>query len=137
MASQPPRYRGYRVPSDIISPAVWLHQCFGLSFCKVEGRLAEIGSSVTDQGIRQWCLTFGLDDGRRLRRRRGDTWALGEEFVKIQGRQQYLWRAVDEESGAIDNPMQSKGNRRAAIRVSSTGQSLCGMPANLDSGGSL
>ena len=26
----------------------------------------------------------------------GDTWYLDEVFVTIQGRQQYLWRAVDE-----------------------------------------
>jgi hypothetical protein len=27
----------------------------------------------------------------------GDTWYLDELFVNIQGRQQYLWRAVDED----------------------------------------
>ena len=27
----------------------------------------------------------------------GDTWHLDELFVKIQGQQQYLWRAVDED----------------------------------------
>ena len=48
---------------------------------------------VTYEMIRQWCLTFGLDYARRLRRRwgrMGDTWRLDEVFVKIQGRQQYL-----------------------------------------------
>ena len=32
----------------------------------------------------------------------GDTWHLDEVFVKIQGRQQYLWRAVDEDGDVID-----------------------------------
>jgi len=32
----------------------------------------------------------------------GDTWNLDEVFVKIQGRQQYLWRAVDEDGDVID-----------------------------------
>ena len=74
---------------------------------------------VTYETIRQWCLTFGLDYARRLRRRRGrmgDTWHLGEVFVKIQGRQQYLWRAVDEDGDVIDILVQSRRNRRAAIR---------------------
>ena len=46
----------------------------------------------------------------------GDTWYLDEVFVKIQGRQQYLWRAVDEDGDVIDILVQSRRNRRAAIR---------------------
>lgn len=55
---------------------------------------------MAHEAIRQWCLTFGLDYARRLRRRRGrmdETSYLDELFVKIQGRQQYLWRAMDED----------------------------------------
>ena len=46
----------------------------------------------------------------------GDTWYLDELFVNIQGRQQYLWRAVDEDGDVIDILVQSRRNRRAAIR---------------------
>ena len=119
MMSQPPSYRGYRFPPEIISHAVWLYFRLGLSFRDVEDLLAERGVSVTYESIRQWCLTFGLDYARRLRRRRGrmgDTWHLDEVFVKIQGRQQYLWRAVDEDGDVIDILVQSRRNRRAAIR---------------------
>ena len=97
MTSQPPSYRGYRFPSKIISHAVWLYYRFGLSFRDVEDLLAERGITVTYEAIRLWCRTFGLNYARRLRRRRGrqgDTWYLDELFVKIQGQQQYLWRAV-------------------------------------------
>ena len=100
-----PSYRGYRFPPEIIAHAVWVYHRFGLSFRDVEDRLAERGITVTYETIRQWCLTFGLDYARRLRRRRGrmgDTWHLDEVFVKIQGRQQYLWRAVDEDGDVID-----------------------------------
>ena len=119
MMSQPPSYRGYRFPPEIISHAVWLYHRFGLSFRDVEDLLAERGVTVTYESIRQWCLTFGLDYARRLRRRRGrmgDTWHLDEVFVKIQGRQQYLWRAVDEDGDVIDILVQSRRHRRAAIR---------------------
>ena len=98
---------------------MWLYHRFGLSFRDVEDLLAERGITVTYETIRQWCLTFGLDYARRLRRRRGrmgDTWHLDEVFVKIQGRQQYLWRAVDEDGDAIDVLVQSRRTRRAAIR---------------------
>ncbi len=74
---------------------------------------------MTYEAIRQWCLTFGLDYARRLRHRRGrqgDTWYLDELFVKIQGRQQYLWRAVDEDGDVLDILVQSRRNKRAAKR---------------------
>ncbi len=48
----------------------------------------------------------------------GDTWYLDELFVNIQGRQQYLWRAVDEDGDTIDILVQSRRDRRAAARFS-------------------
>ena len=64
-------------------------------------------------------MTFGLAYARRLRHRRGrqgDTGYLDELFVRIQGRQQYLWRAVDEDGDVLDILVQSRRNRRAATR---------------------
>ena len=119
MKNQPASYRGYRFPCEIISHAVWLYHRFGLSFRDVEDLLAERGVTVTYEAIRQWCRTFGLDYARRLRRRRGrmgDTWHLDELFAKLHGRQQYLWRAVDEDGDVIDILVQARRNRRAAIR---------------------
>ena len=119
MTSRPPTYRGYRFPPEIISHAVWLYYRFGLSFRDVEDLLAERGITVTYQAIRQWCRTFGLDYARRLRHRRGrqgGTCHLDELFVKIQGRQQYLWRAVDEDGDVLDILVQSRRNKRAAKR---------------------
>jgi putative transposase len=84
---------------------------FGLSFRDVEDLLAERGVIVTYEAIRQWCRTFGLEYARRLRHHRGrmgDTWHLDELFVRIQGRQQYLWRAVDEDGDTIDILVQSR-----------------------------
>ena len=92
---------------------------FALSFRDAEDLLAQRGITVSYEAIRQWCQTFGLDYARRLRRRRGrmgDTWYLDELFVTIQGRQQYLWRAVDEDGDELDILVQPRRNRRAAIR---------------------
>ena len=119
MTSHAPSYRGYRFPPDIISHAVWLYHRFSLSSRDVEDLLAQRGVTVTHEAIRQWCRTFGLNYARRLRRRlgqMGDTWYLDELFVKIQGRLQYLWRAVDDDGDVIDILVQSRRNRQAAIR---------------------
>ena len=119
MRSQPASYHGYRFPPDIISHAVWLYYRFCLSFRDAEDLLAQRGVTVTYETIRQWCQRFGPVYARRLRRRRGrlgDTWYLDEVFVTIQGRHQYLGRAVDEDGDVLDILVQSHRNRRAAVR---------------------
>ena len=69
--------------------------------------------------IRQWCGRFGPAYARSLRKRQGrlgDTWHLDELFVTIQGRRQYLWRAVDQDGDVIDILVQPRRDRRAAER---------------------
>ena len=119
MRSQPASYHGYRFPPDIISHGVWLYHRFCLSFRDAEDLLAQRGVTVTHETIRPWCQRFGPVYARRLWRRRGrlgDTWHLDEVFVTIQGRQQYLWRAVDEDGDVLDILVQSHRNRRSAVR---------------------
>ena len=60
MTSQPPNYRGYRFPSDIISHAVWLYYRFSLSFRDVEDLLAERRVTVT-----YYCVPGFLGHGLR------------------------------------------------------------------------
>ena len=119
MTSPSPSYRGYRSPPEIISHAVWLYHRFCLSVRDVTDRLAQRGVTVSYETIRHWCQTFGLDDARQLRRRRGrlgDAWYLDEVFVTCHGRRQYLWRAVDQDGDVLDLLVQSRRDRRAAAR---------------------
>ena len=81
--------------------------------------LARRGVDVTYEAIRKWCRRFGPEYAGRWQRRRGrlgDTWHLDEVFVTIQGRQQYLWRAVDEAGDVLDILVQPRRNRHAAVR---------------------
>lgn len=53
---------------------------------------------------------------RRRRPRPGDKWYTDEVFLKINGRLQYLWRAVDQDGNVLDILVQSKRNTQAAKR---------------------
>ena len=91
-----PHYR-HRFPAEIISHAVWLYHVFSLSLRDVELLLAERGIVVSYETVRRWCKKFGQTFANRLRRRRprpGDKWYLDEVFIRIEGVQHYLWRAV-------------------------------------------
>jgi hypothetical protein len=70
----------------------------------VEDLMAERGISVSYESIRLWCIRFGSRYAKRLRGRHqgyGDTFYLDEVFVRIQGVQHYLWRAIDQDGEAI------------------------------------
>ena len=119
MTSQALSYHGYRFPPEIISHAVWLYHRFSLSFRDAEDLLAQRGIIVTYETIRRWCRHFGPAYARTLRRRRGrmgDTWHVDELFITLQGQRHYLWRAVDEDGDWLDILVQSRRNRRAAVR---------------------
>jgi putative transposase len=119
MTNPAARYHGYRFPPEIISHAAWLYHRFCVSFRDTEDLLTERGITVSYEAIRQWRRTFGPEYAHRLRRRQGrlgDTWYLDELFVTIHGRQQYLWRAVDQDGDVIDILVQPTRDRHAAAR---------------------
>ncbi|GHO81959.1 IS6 family transposase [Ktedonobacter sp. SOSP1-85] len=112
-------YKGFRFPPEIIGHAVWLYFRFSLSFRDIEELLAARGVILTYETIRQWCLKFGQQYANELKRQRarpGDKWHLDEVFLKINGQQYYLWRAVDQDGNVLDILVQSRRNKQAATR---------------------
>ena len=112
-------YKRHTFPPDIISYAVWLYYRFNLSHRDVEDLLAERGIIVSREFIRLWCNKFGALYARRLKRSHrsyGDTFYIDEVFVKINGRQHYLWRAVDQDGEVVDVYLQAKRDGAAAKR---------------------
>ena len=117
--STAPSYRGYRFPREIIGHCVWLYFRFCLSFRDIQEMMLERGVEVSYEAIRLWCLKFGADYSKRLRRQRGQaggTWHLDEVFCKIHGELVYLWRAVDESGEVLDVLVQKRRDTKAAKR---------------------
>jgi len=81
--------------------------------------MAERGITVSYEAIRLWCNKFGHQFARRLRRKHqgyGDTFFIDEVFVKIQGKQHYLWGAVDQDGEVVDAFLQKRRDGKAAKR---------------------
>lgn len=112
-------YKRYRFPPAIIQYAVWLYFRFNLSHRDIEDLLAQRGIVVTHESIRLWCNKFGSKYAARLRRKHqgyGDTFFIDEVFIKIDGKQRYLWRAVDQDGEVVDVFLQSRRDAKAAKR---------------------
>jgi putative transposase len=119
-------YKRHRFPPDIISYAVWLYYRFNLSDRRyagpfIEDLLAERSIIVTREAICLWCIKFGAIYTRRLKRKHrgyGDTFFIDEVFVKINGKQHYLWPAVDQDGGEVDAFLQARRDGPAAKQFS-------------------
>jgi len=112
-------YKGHRYPAEIHAHRVWLYHRFPLSFRDVEELMLVRGVIVSYETIRQWGAKFGPEYACRLRRRqprRGDKWHLDEVFLTINGRWQYLWRAVDQDGNVLDILVQPRRDAKAAKR---------------------
>jgi transposase-like protein len=82
--------------------------------------LTERGIDVSYESVRRWSVKFGLGYARRLRKTRprpDARWHLDEMFVSINGRQMYLWRAVDCEGEVLDILVQRRRNKKAALKL--------------------
>ncbi len=69
--------------------------------------------------IRQLCQKFGQNihiESKRAGGPPGDTWYLDEVFIKINGVQHYLWRAVDQDGDELDILVQKSRDKKAAKR---------------------
>ena len=112
-------YKGYRFPREIIAHCVWLYYRFTLSLREIESLMAARGVEVSYETVRAWCVRFGPEFARRLRRRQlqaEDKWHLDEVFVKIGGVRKYMWRAVDQHGNVLDILIQGKRDGKAATR---------------------
>ncbi|MFF2938005.1 IS6 family transposase [Streptomyces mirabilis] len=119
MGSTLPSYRGHRYPVEVISHCVWLYFRFPLGFREVEELMLQRGVIVSYETVRRWCAKFGQAYANGLRRRRprpGDKWHLDEVFIKINGVQKYLWRAVDQDGNVLDILVQIRRDKAAARR---------------------
>jgi len=76
----------------------------------IEGLLAERGITVGREAIRLGCTKSGALFARRLKRKQrgyGDTLYIDEVCIKINDKQHYLWRAVDQDGEVVDVYLQA------------------------------
>jgi putative transposase len=102
----------------MVEQCVWLYYRFSLSFRDVEEMMAKRGVPLTYETVRGWCRKFGPLYAAQLRKKRakiGSKWHLDEAFLKMNGVQHYLWRAVDQNGATIDILVQPRRDRWAAL----------------------
>lgn len=116
-------FRYFKTSPEIIRLAVMYYFRFPRSLRNVEDLLHERGVDVSHEAVRYWWLRFGPMFAAEIRKRRIEglkssrwRWHLDEIFVKINGKQHYLWRAVDHEGEVQESYVTKKRDKRAALK---------------------
>ena len=121
--TRPDPFKGFHSSPDIIRLAVMLYVRFPLSLRNVEDLLHERGVDISHETVRYWWHRFGPMFASEIRKRRIEgmkssrwRWHLDEVFVKINGEQYYLWRAVDHEGEVLESFVTKTRDKWAALK---------------------
>jgi len=109
---------------------------FPLSLRNVEDLLHERGIDVSHETIRFWWNRFGPLFASEIKKRRIQQlrsysnwrWHLDEVFVKINGVQHYLWRAVDHEGEVLESYVTKRRDRTSALKFLKKAMKRYGAP---------
>ena len=121
MTKNPFRY--FKTSPEIIQLAVMMYVRFPLSLRNVEDLRNEHRIDICHESVRLWVDRFGPIFADKIRTRRASymrqhtqwQWLLDEVFVKINGVQHYLWRAVDHEGEVLESYVTKTRDEQAAL----------------------
>ena len=116
-------FRYFKTSPEIIRLAVMMYVRFPLSLRNVEDLLHERGIDICHEAVRYWWLRFGPMFAAEIKKRRIQSlrssrwrWHLDEVFVKINGKQHYLWRAIDHEGEVLESYVTKRRDKKAALK---------------------
>jgi len=113
----------FKISLEVIRLAVMLYVRFPLSLRNVEDVLHERGIEVSHETVRLCWQRFGPMFAAEIRRKRVSKmrasrwrWHLDEVFVKVNGVQHYLWRAVDHDREVLESYVTKTRDKAAALK---------------------
>ena len=138
MTNQNP-FRYFKASPEIIRLAVMMYVRFPLSLRNVEDLLHERGVDVCHETVRYWWNRFGPMFASEIRRNRVSRlkcysnwqWHVDEVFVKINGEQHYLWRAVDHEGEVLESFVTKRRDKAAALAFLKKAMKRFGKPKTI------
>lgn len=115
-------FKYYKTSPEIIKIAVMYYIRFPLSLRQVEDILHERGIDICHETIRYWWNKFGTLFSKNLKKKSNNPhsnwrWHIDEVFVKINGQNYYLWRAIDHEGTVLECYVSKRRDKRTARKV--------------------
>lgn len=103
--------------SNIIILCVRWYLKYGLSFRDLADMMQERGLSTHASTVYRWVLQFAPILSQKVRKHlkpTNDSWRMDEIYLKIRGKDMYLYRAVDSSGSTIDFWLSRRRDKKAA-----------------------
>jgi len=132
------RHRYQRV---IILQAVYFKLRFTLSYRDVEELMSIRGIKVDHSTIQRWVFKFSKEVEKNMHKRKKqvcDSWRMDETYIKVKGRDMYLYRAVDKYGNTVDFLLTRRRQKISAQKFFNKAIGNNGKPriVNIDKSGS-
>ena len=98
-------FKHHRYPKVIILQAVYFKLRFTLSYRDIEELLSIRGVNVDHSTIQRWVFKFSpiIEANMHKRKRQVcNSWRMDETYIKVSGKDRYLYRAVDKYGETVD-----------------------------------
>ena len=98
-------FKHHRFPKSIILQAVYFKLRFTLSYRDVEELLQIRGVEVDHSTIQRWVFKFSPEVEKNMNKRKrqvGSSWRMDETYIKVGGKDRYLYRALDKFGNTVD-----------------------------------
>ncbi len=113
-------YNYLEFPTDIVLLVVLWRLRYKLSLRDLAEMFLERGFEFTHEAVREWEARFAPLVADRLRAKRkgqaGRSWHVDETYIKVAGKWQYLYRAIDRDGNLVDSMLSKKRDMAAAKR---------------------
>ncbi|MDA9257833.1 IS6 family transposase [bacterium] len=134
-------FERHRYPRVIILQAVYFKLRFTLSYRDVEELMSIRGIKVDHSTIQRWVFKFSKEVEKNMHKRKKqvcDSWRMDETYIKVKGRDMYLYRAVDKYGNTVDFLLTRRRQKMSAQRLFNKTIGNNGKPriVNIDKSGS-
>lgn len=116
-SKSPFKWRHYQ--SEIILRCVRWYLSYPLSYRQVTEMVNERGVEVDHTTIYRWVQEYSPEIDQRCRfylKPTNDSWRVDETYIKVKGKDKYLYRAVDSQGNTLDFLLTAKRDAKAAKR---------------------
>ena len=133
-------FERHRYPRVIILQAVYFKLRFTLSYRDVEELMSIRGIKVDHSTIQRWVFKFSKEVEKNMHKRKKqvcDSWRMDETYIKVKGRDMYLYRAVDKYGNTVDFLLTRRRQKMSAQKLFNKAIGNNGKPriVNIDKSG--
>ncbi len=112
-------FKRHRYPKVIILQAVYFKLRFTLSYRDIEELMQIRGVKVDHSTIQRWVFKFTPTIEANMHKRKhqvSTSWRMDETYIKVGGKDRYLYRAVDKYGNTVDFLLTKKENEKGSAQ---------------------